>query len=384
MLNDQVVTKTIFDQLSITRIINCCGIYTDLGGSALSPTVWAAMEEANSYFLKMPDLLDQTGRVLADIVKTEAARVVPGASAAITLATAACIAGRDKTASERLPDTTGLKSEVILQQGHSYKYDRCVSLAGGKLVKVGDSHTTLAMIDAAIGRNTAMILIPAHLDGQNGTVPLEDVAALARRRDVPTFVDAAYLNYPTSIMGSFTARGADFVCFSAKYFGGPNAGGFVCGRRELIEAVARVDFTEFETGKYRKFGRPFKLDRQIVVAVVVALQEWFAMNHQARWAGYLRKVETIHSYVAGIDNVTATPAFFTMEETLEDEPVNCLTLRFLRRSGKTAAQVAARLASGDPSIRTIELDDALVIAVDAVLDGQEVLVGERLRAALIH
>jgi D-glucosaminate-6-phosphate ammonia-lyase len=379
----QTVADTIFERLAVTPVINCCGVYTDLGGSVLSPTVWASMEEVNRSYVSMVELLDRTGSTLARLVGAEAARVTPGASAAIALGTAACIAGNDGEISERLPVTTGLRRDVILQRRHAYKYDRCVSLAGGRLVLAGDEHgTTLAMIDAAIGPDTAMILVPAHLDGVEGTVALEQVTALAQRRGVPTVVDAAYMNYPTSLMGSFTGSGASLVCFSAKYFGGPNAGGFVCGRRDLVDAVAGVDFTQYESGRFRKFGRAFKLDRQIVVGVVVALEEWLTMDHAARWAGYLRKVEVILSYVKGLSGVRAEPAYFTMDERVLGEPVNCLTLTFDRTSGKTAQSVAAVLASGVPSIRTVVTNDILVVAVDTVLDGQEIVVGERLVAAL--
>ncbi len=73
---------------------------------------------------------------------------------------------------------------------------------------------------------------------------------------------------------------------------------------------------------------------------------------------------------------------FTMEETLVPAPVNCLVIRFRPGCGKTAKRVSGVLAEGDPSIRTVVLDDALVVAVDTVLDGQEIIIGDRLRTAL--
>ena len=42
-----------------------------------------------------------------------------------------------------------------------------------------------------------------------------------------------------------------------------------------------------------RFGRPFKLDRHTIVATVAALQDWFSMDHEARWAGYRDKVATM-------------------------------------------------------------------------------------------
>src|SRR5258708_29391607 len=81
----------IFRKFGVKPVINACGIYTVLGGTVFSPRVWQAMQDINSSFVRMVDLLDRSGEMLARIVGAEAARVTPGASAAITLGTAACI-----------------------------------------------------------------------------------------------------------------------------------------------------------------------------------------------------------------------------------------------------------------------------------------------------
>src|SRR6266403_1744191 len=67
-------------RLGVKPVINACGIYTDLGGSRLSPGVWAAMEEANRNFVRLTDLLDFSGRAQHD-----GGGVTPGAAAAIML-----------------------------------------------------------------------------------------------------------------------------------------------------------------------------------------------------------------------------------------------------------------------------------------------------------
>lgn len=376
------MTSTVFAQLGVRPVINACGIYTDLGGSRLSPTVWEAMREANASFVDMVELLDQSGRRIASLLGVEAARVTPGASAAIALGIAACIARDDRARWERLPDTSGMPNEVILQRGHRYKYARLPLLAGARVVEVGEPDGTFAEeIARAIGPRTAAVFLPAHLDGHSDTVPLVDVAAIARERNVPVFVDAAYMNYPVDLMSSFTAAGADLVCFSAKYFGGPNGGGFLCGRPDLIAAVAAVDFTRHESGPYRRFGRAFKMDRQIVVATVLALEEWFAMDHEARWDGYRRQVDTLRSALADLPGTTLTPMCFTMDERLIPDPVNCLVVAFTPDSGTTARQVAGRLAGGNPSIRCVVEDAALVIVVETVTPEEMEIIAERLRQA---
>jgi D-glucosaminate-6-phosphate ammonia-lyase len=376
------VTQTIFERLGVLPVINASGIYTDLGGSRLSPSIWAAMAEANDSFIDLVELLDRTGKTVAGMLGVEAARVTPGASAAIALGIGACLTGDDRQKMERLPETSGMPNEVILQRGHRYKYDRCALLPGARIVEVGsEAGTRREEIEQAIGPGTAALFVPAHLDGHNGTVPLTDVAAIGRERGIPTFVDAAYMNYPIEIMGSFNAKGADLVCFSAKYFGGPNGGGLLCGRQDLITAVAAIDFTRHESGPYRRFGRAFKMDRQIIVATVFALQEWLAMDHEARWQGYRRQVENLCSGLAGIPDATLTPMCFTMDERLILDPVNCLVVDFAPTAVRSAEQVSHALARGNPSIRCIVEGTALVIVVETVQDGDENVIAERVRQA---
>jgi L-seryl-tRNA(Ser) seleniumtransferase len=375
--------STIYDALGTKTVINAKGIYTDLGGSILSPRVWAAVEDANRSFADLVALLDATGASIAEQLGAEAARVTPGASAAIMLGIAACMTGTDGTRMEQLPDSTGMPDEVLIQKPHRYKYDRMVRMTGARLVEVGDAAgSSEAQLADAIGPNTAAVFVPAHLDGRGGTVSLPTVAAIAHERGVPVFVDAAYMNYPTNLMGSFTTVGADLVCFSAKYFGGPNAGGFVAGRRDLVDAVAGIDFTRFESGDHLIFGRPFKLDRQTVVAVTVALDEWLSMDHDARFRGYARKVEVMRLGLDGMRGITATPMHFTMEESLEPSPVNCLVVRVDGASELTAAEIDARLRADNPAILVHLRDDALIIDVEVMRDGDEDLIVDRLRDVL--
>jgi D-glucosaminate-6-phosphate ammonia-lyase len=377
------MTACVYHRLGSRPVINARGIYTDLGGSRLSPRVWGAMEEANRSFADMVALLGSTGDIIAGLVGAEAARVTPGASAAIALGTAACMTGMDGAMMERLPDASGMRNEVVMQRAHRYKYDRMIRMTGARIVEAGDAAgTTLEQLDAAIGPNTAMIAFPAHLDGADGTVALGAVTALAHRRGVPTLVDAAYLNYPVELLGTFTAAGADLACFSAKYFGGPNAGGFICGRRDLIDAVAGVDFTRFESGQWRIFGRPFKLDRQVVVGVTEALDEWMTMDHAGRFAEYARLVEILRAGVTSVPGVVATPMFFSMQETLSPEPVNCLHVTITPGSGTTAPAVERALGDRDPAILVNGYEDALVVDVEVMNEDEARATAAALRETL--
>ena len=369
---------SVYHRVGLKPVINALGIYTDLGGSRPSPRVWAAMEESNRWYIRMPELLDATGSAIASLLGTDSARVTGGASVAVAIATAACMTGGNPRKGEQLPDTTGMHSDVLIQRRHRYKYDRMVRLAGAHLIEVGNVNgTDLDEIESAIGPGTAAICFPAHLDGVPGTVALEQVVALAHQHGLPTMVDAAYLNYPVDTMRRLAAVGAEAVIFSAKYFGGPNTGGIVCGDSELIRAIARLDFTGYEESKYLSFGRPYKLDRQLIVGVLEALREWLEMDHADRFAGYAARVQAIACRLGDLPGVELTPMCFTMQGTLEAEPVNCLHIRTGRASG-----TARVLEDGDPSVLVHLIDDALVADVECLTDEEAQLVGDRLREEL--
>ncbi len=370
--------------IGVHPVINACGIYTDFGGSRLSPAVWDAMTALNRSFVRLPELLDRTGERIATLLGAEAARVTPGAAAAIMLGTAACMAGTDGANSALLPDTRGMRNEVLIQAGHRYKYDRQVSMTGAHLIEVGDEEGTEAtQLADAIGPATAMILHPAHLDDVPGGQPLEAVAEIAREHGVPVFVDAAYLNFPVELMSSFTSRGANLVAYSAKYFGGPNAGGFVMGDAQLVAAVSNVHFTRYETGEYLKYGRPLKMDRQTIIAVVVALEEWLAMDHSARFAKYRDQVDTLADALRDIEGIRLQPQCFTMDERFVDEPANCLAIDFdPARTDRTAADVAAALAAENPAIETIVEGNRIGVVMDVLTDDEVAHIGARLRQAL--
>jgi L-seryl-tRNA(Ser) seleniumtransferase len=378
---------TVYDRLGARPVVNCRGIYSELGGAVIGPTVWAAMTEANELAASMSELLAASGARIAELLGAEAGRVTPGASAAIALGTAACITRGDGAAAERLPDTSGLPGEVLLQrvQRPTYKYARMVWMTGAriKLVSSEEGTSRQDLEDALDPERVAAVLVPAHLDDVPGAIPLRELAALARERGIATLVDAAFLNYPPESMRRFTDQGADLVCFSAKYFYGPNGGGFVVGSSDLVGAVESVDFTGYESGHWLIFGRPFKLDRHTVVGTTLALEEWLELDHAARWRSYAELVDEIAAAVAGLPGVEAEPRFFTMVETLEDAPVNCLVIGVdPAKAGVSAAEVQRALHESNPRVAVHLWDDTLIVAVDAMLPEQCGYVCERLRAAL--
>lgn len=370
------IGTTIYDELGVRPLINARGNATVLGGSRLSPRVLAAMEQANRYFVDMDELLERAGQRVARLLGAEAAYITSGASGALALGTAACMTGLDGEKMVRLPDTTGMPNQVLIQRRHRYAYDRCVTIVGARLVEVGDENgTTPEHLAAAIGPQTAAVLYPAHLEGRPGTLPLAEVLAIARARGVPVLLDAAAQVYPLEKFLGYQRMGVDLVCYGAKYFGGPNSAGLLCGRADLVKAAAMQGFIGFETSGYRTFGRPLKVDRQEVVAVVVALEEWLTMDHAARLAAADRKVRAIAERLADLPGVVLQPL-------PEGGPATRLRVVPAPGAGWTAAAAAQALRAGNPGIVVPVEGEALLVGVTTLADGEEEIVGARLRAVL--
>jgi L-seryl-tRNA(Ser) seleniumtransferase len=307
----------------------------------------------------------------------EAALVTPGCAAAIALGTAACLSGTDAEKIERLPDTTGMKREILIQKRQRYKYDRCLTIFGGKLIEVGDANgTTTAQLAAAITEQTVAIHYFAP-GGDPGVVPIEEVIRIGHARGVPILVDAASQIYPLERLRSYSAMGADLTCFGAKYFGAGNSAGILCGRKELIEAAFLHSFVGFESSAHRSIGRPLKLDRQEIVGVVVALREWLSMDHEARLAEHQRKAQILRQSLEGIPHVQLE---WVPEErglasavrlTLDEKPL-----------GKTAAQVIQSLKDGTPSIWVRGSGNSFNVIVPLLAEGEPQIVAQRLREVL--
>jgi D-glucosaminate-6-phosphate ammonia-lyase len=378
MTND--VTARLYAELGVRPVINAAGAYTILGGSAPSETVRRAMDEATGSFVEMRELLASSGKIIAGLLECEAAYVTSGAAAALALSAAACMTGTDGARVERLPDTTGMKDEILIQKGLRTKYDRCVTIPGARLVEVGDaSGTTADQLREAIGPRTVAVhyLAPG---GQPGVLSLEQVIEVAHARGLPVIVDAAGQTYPLDNMKRFTRMGADLVCYAAKYFDAPHSTGMICGRADLIEAAAMNSFIGFETTGHLSVGRAMKVDRQEIVGLVVALREWLTMNHEERWLEYGERADRILAELKGVPGIEA----YRISERETPHPVVREGIRVVldRGAGKSAQQAAAELQQGSPSIWVGASDDALNVSIAFFNDGEEAIVARRLREVL--
>ena len=364
----------LYSDLGATPVINAAGYQTVLGGSRLSPAVQEAMAAANRHYVEMAKLLLSTGEEIAGLLGSEAAMVTPGCGAALALSSAACMSAGNPARMEQLPDTAGIPNEFLLQARQHYHYQRCLTIFGGVLVDAGDeAGTSVAQLQAAIGDNTAAIHYFASGDEDNSILHLEGVFSVAAPRGLPVTVDAAYQVYPLDTMRNLASSGG-LVGFGAKYIGAPNSTGILCGPRELLEAAYLHSFIGFETSDYETLGRPLKLDRQEIVAVVVALREWLSMDHNIRIAEHWVRADRI---IASLDDLPDVEAARHVEEnSLSNGVMVTLDEKAL---GKTAGEVVAALKGEEPSIWTRQYGERIRVAVAHLIEDEVDTVIARLR-----
>ena len=368
----------IYEKLGVRPVVNALSNATVLGGSTPPPAVLEAMEEANLHWVEMRELLEKSGEFIAGVLGTEAAYVTSGCMAALTLSTAACMAGTDPEKIGQLPDTSGMKNEILFQRSQRYNFDRCYTLPGGKLVEVGDDdRCTPAQLEEAIGPNTAAVGYYIQPDWDNTVLSLAEVVEIAHRKNVPVIADAASQIYPLEYMRD-SAQGADLVCFGAKYFGSGHSTGMVAGKKDMVDAVVAQGFIAYHHDGGKAFGRPMKLERQEIVGVVAALDRWFSMNHEDRFQEYDRSFSAIQQCLRGVTNaqlkVVPNEKFFGSSLNVEVDRASV---------GKTAQQVADELAEGSPRVWVgVQGDDTVVVNVHNLNEGDEDIIVDRLKDVL--
>src|SRR5580700_7153977 len=225
------VTKTapdnIYARIGVRPFINGRGTWTYLSGSLELPEVRAAKQAASLHFVDIIELQHGVSRRLAELSGAEAGMITSGAAGAMAGATAACIAGSDPAKIWQLPDTTGLKHEVVMHGGRS-AFDSAIRLAGGKLILA----RTEEDVRAAINENTAMIYTTAL----GGT--LEKLIAIARNSKTPLLLDDAAGIPPLDNLKLYAKMGVDLYCFSGgKGLCAPQCSGLLLGRKDLVEAA---------------------------------------------------------------------------------------------------------------------------------------------------
>lgn len=364
--------KSIYQQLGVRPLINAAGTFTVLSASLMPREVVQAMEDASRYHVSIPELQEAVGKRISELLGCQAALVTAGAAAALTLGTAACVAGKDQEKIKRLPETVGMKNEVIIQKSHRFAYDHAVRAVGIRLIEI----ETRAQLEAAINERTAMLLFLNNADGK-GQVRRKEFVEIGRKVGIPTFNDAAADVPPPERLSEYTRLGFDLVAFSGgKGLRGPQCSGLLLGRKDLIEAAFLNGSPHSDT-----IGRAAKVGKEEIVGLWMALESYLKRHHHAEWRDWEKQVQEIVDALKTLRGVT-TESF--VPEIANESP-------HLRVSWdqelipRTSVQVVQRLREGDPRIevRPSASDQPMIeLSVWMLQPGEHRLVAKRLRQVL--
>src|SRR5438105_3762049 len=272
----------VYRRLGVKTVINCRGTWTYLSGSLQFPEALDAEAEAGRYFVNLVDLQRAVGRRLAELTGAESGIITSGAAGAMAAATAACMAGNDPQKIWQLPDTTGLKHEVIMVGGRS-AFDSAIRLAGAKLILVEKPDD----IANAIHADTAMIYTTDLGD------KLEREASIAKEHNVPLLLDDAAGIPPIENIKLYAQMKLDLYTFSGgKGLRGPQCSGVLLGRRDLIEAALR-NSCPFEGA----VCRPMNVGKEEVIGCLTAIETWLKTDPKKLYDAWHARVDRIATLV---------------------------------------------------------------------------------------
>ena len=371
----------IYLRLGVARRINAAGTLTRLGGSLMAPEVLQAMVEAANASVDMAELQSAASRAIAAATGAQAGIVTSGAAAGLTLATAACLARWDVARMAALPDTRAMPHRVLMARTHRNSYDHALRLAGAHIVDIGhnDRGTGAGVrgleaweIHAAIDAQTAAFVFVATAQTV-GDLPM--VLETVHQHGLPVIVDAAAQLPPRGNLRAFIDAGADLVVFSGgKALGGPQASGILAGRRELVGSAlvqmmdmdvspqtwspsALIDRKALQGIPHHGIGRGFKVGKEEIVGLLVALERFMARDEAADAARLTQRLQAIALALAGEPLLTAR----LVEADSAQTPVPLLELSVQG----SADALSRRLQQGDPPLHLGErLLDAGILTIN--------------------
>jgi len=358
----------VYTRLGVRPFINLTGTLTINGGALELPEVRDACHQAADYAVDLDELMEKAGARIAELIGCESAIVTSGAAAALSHATAACIAGADPELMQQLPDLSGLRDEVIMPKESRNVYDHAFRSWGARVVEVD----TVEAFHAALGPRTALVAVLGTGEAR-GPLRLEAIATAAHKLGVPVIVDAA-AELPRR-PDPYLTRGADLVAYSGgKTMRGPQCAGLLLGRKDLVWAA-------FMNGApHHAVGRMLKVGKEEIIGMVAAVEAHMARGMDEdyrRWTSYLQEISDAVSQVPGVRTTMhkaegASP-FPTM--IIEWEPAQV---------GITAGDVYRQLLDGEPRIMSHATGDGYSFNVrpPSIRPGDQTLAGRRIAEVL--
>ena len=393
---DHSFDANVYTRLGVKPFINANLPFTFLSATVVWPEVRRAIDEAAHYMVDVVELQRGVGRRLAEISGAESGMVSSGAAGSMALATAACIAGTDPDQIWQLPDTTGLKDQVIMWGGRSI-FDSALRLVGGKPVVV----RSLGALHRSISDKTAMLCTGYSADPDpDDPPPLEEMVSICKSAGIPVFVDAAGGIPPIDNIRRYARMGVDLYGFSGgKGLRGPQASGLLFGRQDLIEA-ALANATPVEGA----VCRAMKVGKEEIIGCMAALEKWLTIDLDALYHDQTETLKRIAGFLESVPDVETRIELRNGSNRFMQLVVDWDEEAF----GFTADECGRELREGDPPISVlcnynpyvtrvreffppVPADDTSVKRQSSPLTvfslslqpGEEQIVGTRLRDVLI-
>ena len=368
----------IYDKLGVKKLINAEGTLTILGGSLMEPVVLDTMVAASKHFVDLNEMLEKSGEYIANLLGVEACCITSGASAGLTLSTAACITGTDPAKIRQLPDLQGLKNEVLIQKSHRNGFDHAIRHAGATLVEFGLIKETYPWeLKAAISDRTAAIVHFVEFENDRN-LPLSEVISIAKETGIPLIVDAAAELPPVENLSRFFHMGADLTVFSGgKDLCGPQSSGLIVGRRDLIDACA------LNANPNYSIGRAMKVGKEEIAGLVVALELYLAQDFAAEekmWEDMVSHIVKRLSGIPGLDARRVAPS----EPGIQPNWIPRVHLEW--EKGKiplNSREVKSLLRQGKPGIAVGATSTGVFVNPQTLKPGQEKIVADTLRKVFL-
>jgi len=373
----------------IRQVVNATGIllHTGLGRAVVPQEAVDALAQLNGCCNLQIDLGTglrgkrnyMTEQLLCRLTGAEAAMVVNNNAAATMLMLSALCAGKEVVVSRG----------QLIEIGGSYRLPDCIHQSGAIMVEVGTTNKThLRDYEHALTDHTAALL---HVNPSNyrvigftKSVTIEELVTLKQKNPellviddlgCGALIDLARYGLPHEPTApDSVAAGADLVCFSGdKLIGGPQAG-IIVGRKDLIARIKKHPLTRMlRVGKMtdlaleqtlRLFLEPDTLTEKIPTLRMLAMPLAVA-KRKAQAVVRKLKAEGSSLDVKVIDTSSEMGG-----GSLPGVPIPSCGVA-VTLSGLSPEEICRRLRRHDPPVIARIKEDAVVLDMRTVLDGEE-------------